>query len=87
MHPKDRLQITAPPLVFHRALKLQETGMLKKHHRKSAQQRIVQGIAELGDGTRILHLPERGPEKIDNRFYRQTLWDYAGGKKRNKMLV
>jgi len=68
VHPKDRLQITAPPLVFHRALKLQETRMLKKHQRKATQQRIGQGIAELGGGSRIFHFATGCGQQIDNRF-------------------
>jgi hypothetical protein len=54
--------------VFHRALKLQETGMLKKHQRKPTQQRIVQGIAELGSGSRVVHGTKGGGQEIDNRF-------------------
>jgi hypothetical protein len=68
VHPKDRLRITAPPLVLHRTLELQQTGMLKKHQRKATQQRIVQGIAELVGGARIVHFAKGGGQQIDHRF-------------------
>jgi hypothetical protein len=41
------LQITALSLLRHRPLKLQETGMLEKHHRKATPQRLAQGVPQL----------------------------------------
>jgi hypothetical protein len=68
VHPEDRLQITPPPLLFHRSLELQQTGMLKKHHRKATHQRVMQGVAELLGSTSIVHVTEGGGQEIHNRF-------------------
>jgi hypothetical protein len=60
MDAEDRLQITPLAFLFHRPLTLQQTGMLKKHHGKATQYRVLEGIAELLTGTRIGHGTERG---------------------------
>lgn len=70
--PKDRLQITPPPLLRHGPLELQETGMLEKHQHKATHQRIVERIAQLLGGTRVFHLAESGRQEIGNRFSGET---------------
>ena len=73
MDSEARLHITPLSPLFHRPLKLQETGMLEKHQRKATHQRIVQGIAEPVGGTGLFHRAEGCGQEIDNRFSRQTL--------------
>jgi hypothetical protein len=46
MPPKNRLQVAAPPPLLHLALKFPQTGVLKEHHGKAAQQRVVQAIID-----------------------------------------
>src|SRR5262249_24724585 len=47
LHAEDGLQITAPPLLGHRPLKLQQTRMLEKHQRKATHQGIGEGVPQL----------------------------------------
>jgi hypothetical protein len=68
VHPKHRLQITPPALLFHCSLKLQQTGMLEKHHRKPTHQGVMEGVAELRSGPRIVHSTEGCGQQVDNCF-------------------
>jgi hypothetical protein len=42
--------------------------MLEKHPRKATHQGVMEWIAELLDGARILHRAKRGSEEVNNCF-------------------
>jgi len=61
--------------ILHTALKGEQGGVLKKHHRQSAHEAIVQGKIDLARLPAVIDLIENLTDRFPQRAERQMFFD------------
>ncbi len=72
-HSKDGCEVAAPPTLLHFALECQKTGVLKDHHGKATEQRVVQAIVNTVRTTRVGNGTKGRRDGVNHGLERQTL--------------
>ena len=72
-HSKDGLEVAAPPTLLHFALEFQKTGVLKDHHGKATEQRVVQAIVNTVRTTRVGNVTKGRRYGVNHGIERQTV--------------